>query len=750
MAKRQKRIVLPPQFKEKAPGMQAQSLARDSELRGSSAIDYLQDLFRTWDDARRTEIVPTWTRAWANFNSQPMVDGAINSYDTPVNEPSRGKKAWRSKAFHPLTEQKVMAGVSQLDDVLFRSDMFPYDLAVSPIPDEGLVGQLFDTPPDQVTPELQARMQKERLAKQKLRLMKLKIDDQLAECSAINEGRAVTFFAALYGTAAIEAPVVVRRTRNRYTETGKLKQTTEDAPAMRALDIWDCWPDPDCDGNVQAGRGFFHRQSMTLADLQSLHHDVFKKTRSGGTESFDFEYIKENFDALLSIIKEKRPSAAPGSEANPTPARAEDRPWMAKVSNTTKQDTHDLFRFAGRMPNDRLVGLIEGVEDDGGYTEVIIHFCEGHVIKASRNPFPLEERPFFLVPFTKVPGSCWGRGIPQKIFDYQENINRLIRMYIDNKRLSGNLMTAIDKSKLKNGETLDIYPGRNWEFDHGLGEMDVRKVIQSVALADVTGGVLEAVQMLMEWADQASGIPRILEGSEQAKTNATAYAENQRIIAASKQLGLALKNMDLYGWVPVIRAFYRWNMEFSKLDEIKGEYEVVATGFASFENKNLKKLDLERMMLMSTQNPILAARIKADPLVEDWFETSNLRVDRYLYSEEEAQVKSQQEQQAALEQQQATFNLQAAMEERKHAAEMEIVRAKADFAGMTRTQLEQMRAEAKLISDRMKIEAQKLIKSAELELGVRKLEREGERGKVTVERPGKPAGAGGRGKGGPQ
>jgi hypothetical protein len=733
------KISLPPMFQGENPEEQR----NEGSCPGRDLCSYLSDMFKAWDDHRRVDIVPVWTLAWNNFNSVPTSDGAITSTDM-LTQVNRGKKAWRSRSFHPLTEQKVMAGTSQIDDVLFRSDSFPYDFSTSPITDTGMPGITFDSGDEGATPEMQEKLAMEKETKAKMRRMKLKVDDQLAESKAIDHGRAAVFFATLYGTAVMEAPVVVRRTRN-FWKNGKLKQKVEDVPEIRALDVWDIWPDPNCDGDVQKGRGVFHRQTLSLADLQALYRLVFPKRSeqgvSAGEEDFQYEYIQENFKALLNMAREKGRKASDGG--SPMTERAEDRPWLSRVSASAAypKDNYDLFKFSGIVPNEYLVGLVEGVKDDGEYSEVIVHFCRGLAIKVSLNTFPMQRRPYYIIPFTKIPGSPWGRGVGQKLFDYQENINRLVRMYIDNKRLSGNLMTAIDKSKLKKGETLEIYPGRNWEFEQGFGDGDVRKLIQSVALADVTGGVLEAIQMMMDWADQASGIPRILEGGNDAKTNATAYAENQRIIAASKQLGLVLKNFDLYGWVPIVEALYNWNMEFSEDKDIKGDFAVVATGFASFENKNMKKLDLERMLIMSQQNPILGARIKAAPLLEDWFQTSGLKVDRYLYSENEASVRDQQQQQEMLQQQQALMQLQQAQVDREHAAELELTRAKAEFSGQVRVQLEQMKNEIKMATDRMKTDSQKLIAAAKMEVDLKK--QEGAREKTNGNQGRKPGAFGG-------
>jgi len=612
---------LPPQFQKPAPG----KLASMPDTKGHSLYSYLSDMKRRWADSKRAEIIPTLEKCWRNFNSLPETD------DTP--QTSRGKKPWRSDAFHPLTEQKVMAGVSQMDDVLFREGKFPYAYKTSPITDAGLDTITFDRKENEpLTEEEQKIANMGRIAKRKMRLMKRVTDDQFAECSAVEEARSMLFSAALYGTAAVESPIVVQRTRNKW-DGDKLTTEKEDAASFKALDIWLCWPDPDCGGDVQKGRGFFTQTDYMLQDILSLRDQVFEEIES---EDPEFDYIKDNFDALILSLQGKTESnqqQPEGSNADKT--YVEDRPWL-KGNRGDMEGVFPWIKFAGSVPNRFLRGIIEGVTDDGKYSEIIAEYCNGYLVKAALNPFPKQRRPFHLVPLTKIPGSCWGRGVAQKIFDHQENINRLIRQYIDNKRLSGNLMTAIDRDKLKEGEGLEIYPGRNWEFDQGYGDTDVRKLIQQVSLQDVTEGVLEAIQMFMMWADAASGIPRILEGSA-SESGATAYAENQRIIAASKQLGLMLKNLDTFGWVPIAESFYDWNMEFGEDDRIKGEFQVIATGFSSFENKNMKKLDLERMMLMAQQNPLLGNRIKAAPLLEDWFQTSSLDTDRYLLTEIEAQ-----------------------------------------------------------------------------------------------------------------
>jgi len=581
-----------------------------------------------------------------NFN------GEFDENNTETQNSS--SKSWRSKAFYPLTEQKIMGAQAQLQDILFKGGEFPFDMKTSPIPDMGIDEpqpepalppstdeQGFSVNVGPVDPALQKKAMDSAELQKRMKRMKKYVSDQLTEADASSVGLAGIFQGALYGAAFFESPKIIRKKRHFWKQKGDAftkVEKYEDRPTVVNLDAWDCWPDPECEGHVEKGLGFFHRENMSLSDLQDLHAQVFPKKDiddgDANTETYDYEYHKRGFDSLLK-------KAANG--ATPGPGTDQDKPTEAsKTGHIAK--LFEKFTFAGSVQNRFLRGLIKDLEgSDDMHTEAIVIFCNGEVIKAVANPFPGERRPYHMVPWTKIPGSCWGRGVAQKIFDPQKNVNRLTRMYIDNKRLSGNLMTAIDKSKLKRGENLEIYPGRNWEFDGGYSENDVSKLLQPIFFPDVTRGVLEAIATMVEWADQSSGIPRILEG-QQGGDASTAFAENQRIMAASKQLGLVLKNFDMHAWVPIIESFYDWNMEFLKDPAVKGDYAIVATGFATFENRNIRKLDLERLLILSQQNPAVGSRVKPEPVVEDWARAGNIDPEKYLYTEDEMVARQAQKQ----------------------------------------------------------------------------------------------------------
>ena len=683
---------------------------------GTKLIGHLTTQLGEWQHHRKTTVEPIWDRAYKNFNGE--------FDDNWQDSRSKANKEWRSKAFYPLTEQKVTAAEAQLQDILFKGGHFPYDIKNSPLADDPQLAALLEQAADPNVPQVPGQLQQGEIQQKamsqkeldaRIKNMKKRIDDQIAECDAASVGLISIFDGALYGTAFLESPKIIRRKRfhwktNKKGNSFTKKVVYEDVPTVVNLNPWDCWPDPECGGMVENGLGFYHREHMSLAGIQDLFNQVFPPqeitSSSANSEDYDYDYRRDEFSALLTELAEK---------GNPKHGyQNEDGPDNTKDSGV-KTKLHQVFRFSGVVPNKFLRPYIEDlVGDDNMHSEVIVVFCGRHVLKCVLNPFPAQRRPYHMVPWTKVPGSAFGRGVAQKIFDAQKNVNRLMRMYIDNKRLSGNLMTAIDKSKLKKGEGLEVYPGRNWVFDGGFSESDVSKFLQPIFFPDVTAGVLEAIGTMVQWADQSSGVPRILEG-QPGTDSSTAYAENQRITAASKQLGLVLKNYDMHAWVPIIESFYDWNMEFLKDPNVKGDFKIIATGFSTFENRQLKKLDLERLLMMSQQLPALQVKVKSDPIVEDWAIAGNIDPERYLLSEMEVAAKMQTQQQDQLAIQEQMMNLEAAKQQMEHQMEIELKNVEGQMSAQTRMALAQINSQTKMASDQIKAETQRLLKLADIE-----------------------------------
>ena len=667
----------------------------------------LSALLSEWQDHRKIAIEDKWETAYNNFKGE---------FDDAEHKGANASSPWRSKAFYPLTEQKVTAAQAQLQDVLFKGGKFPYDIKGSPIPDDPAIladankvvhgGQML-TRGREVE---QKAMAKEELD-QRVKNMRKRMDDQFAECDAASIGLTSLYEGALYGTAFLESPRITRKKRYKWnaTKNGDYSKTEayEDVPTVVNLNPWDCWPDPECGGKVSDGIGFFHRERMSAPAINDLFELVFPskdiEMKDADSEEYEYEYNKDQFEALLTDIGESDTGRLKTPVDNDGPNAAADTGHANKI--------YEVFNFAGAIQNKFLKEFIKGIKGkDNAFSEVIVVMCNARIIKCVLNPFPGKRRPYHMVPWTSIPGSAYGRGVAEKIFDAQKNVNRLMRMYIDNKRLSGNLMTAIDRSKLKRGCDLAVHPGKNWEFEGSFQDADVRRLLHPIIFPDVTGGVLEAIGTMVSWADQSSGVPKILEG-QPGQDSSTAYAENQRISAATKQLGLVLKNYDMYAWVPIVESFYDWNMQYLKDNSVKGDFSVIATGFSTFENKHLRKLDLERFLMLSQQLPALQMKVKSDPIVEDWALAANLDPERYLLTEVQVADKMDKQQKDQLATHQAMMQMEQQKANMEHQFEIELKRVEQEMSGQIRMALAQLTAQTKQMSE----ETKRLTKLADIE-----------------------------------
>jgi len=630
--------------------------------------DTLLKRLKDWQESRQRRVEDIWRVALQNFRGvfDPRPEQATDGHD------------WRSDSFYPLTEVKVMAGVSHVIDTLFggRGTAFPYDIQPTPIPDSPINEMM-----EQMGFSIEARVNG----------MRKLIDDQLVEGKAHNALQDAVFTSALYGTACIQSPMIRRVSRNRWEISNEMEMAGEDqqreaefsqvrfrevSPSIKNIDIWDIFPDPESDGSGTSGAGIFHRQYMSLSELRGLMDMRWPDSPDGreGAPMYDAEAIQSIIDMRANDKAER--------DVNIYGQSHPDRDDLENPLGII-----EVFTYSGVLTRADLgehVAQFQGGDEIGDHEpiEMIVVMSEGRVLQAFENFYPGQRRPYHLIPWERIAGTPWGRGIAEKLFDVQDSINSLFHSYLDNKKISVNNMFAIDESKLEKDCTLDIYPAKNWRFKKGTV---IRDAFQSITIPDVTSGALEGIARMLEWADQASGIPRILEGQPGVRSQ-TAFAENQRIQAATKQMALVLKNIDRFGIVPAIEALYDWNMEFADDSNIKGDFAIEATGFSSFENKTVKLAHIQEFIINAQQNPDLARRVNFGRLYEDWARLQGVDPDRYLVPEEELAEKAQAEQEQA-----------EAMKEEA----LEQLAAETEIETQGKIAIEQAKAEAKLAAERI-------------------------------------------------
>ncbi|MEG2005766.1 MAG: hypothetical protein RR014_07005, partial [Bilophila sp.] len=103
-----------------------------------------------------------------------------------------------------------------------------------------------------------------------------------------------------------------------------------------------------------------------------------------------------------------------------------------------------------------------------------------------------------------------------------------------------------------------------------------------------------------------------------------------------------VKDFDDTVTAPFIRAMYRWNMMWNQREDIKGDYEVSATGSQSLIAKEVRAQQIPGVMAM-LQNPEFSTYIKQSELVKVSLEQTDLPSERLLRTDDEAKEYQQQQ-----------------------------------------------------------------------------------------------------------
>ena len=103
-----------------------------------------------------------------------------------------------------------------------------------------------------------------------------------------------------------------------------------------------------------------------------------------------------------------------------------------------------------------------GDEEDGSYyVEAVVVIANGGVLlKASKNPYMMEDRPVVAFPWDVVPSRFWGRGVCEKGYNSQKALDTELRARIDALALTIHPMMAMDASRMPRGAKPSIQPGK--------------------------------------------------------------------------------------------------------------------------------------------------------------------------------------------------------------------------------------------------------------------------------------------------
>jgi len=608
---------------------------------------YIETLNNEWIERRKKVLEPRWNR---NLNIMNGIDASSKEFKKDEGGQVKGKE-WRSDIVINITRPKIFSVYAMLLDILMPNGeiSFALDLADADLDDlpPGM-RKLQEDARDRMKKEIKKQL-KQRKADQHLMKRLLSILMYAISWSKYNLDEVLeTGFREINQAPPGTFPVDGQSENVRFEPY----RNQVDVPGNEYRSVWSIYWDMETElGKLNTGKGVFERDMICLYDLR------MKMGQPG--------YIDA---AILKVIEE---AGEAGSEPEDSDSL---KPGLREIENRKKAiDSREQWIRVPRMLADRFeqeelpdiikgqepyVGTVYDEEETGDDVFILAETADGKIIKYIRRPDG--DLPYKLnvweenIDQSDDPGTCPVDNLAQIQFLY----TGLARLFLDNKRLSANVILGIMRDKLQDPSQVDggIYPGLLIDF--GENVEDVRRALQQVIVEDVGETLMSGFGMADRWQDLVSMLPGRLQGlySSKDKEN-TAYEVSQMMENSGKYIGQGVRNIDEYDTEPGITDIYEYNMLDPEFDpKAKGNFKCISGGFTSYKNKVLTAQQIEKILMLLLSSETLSNEAKIREHLEILYKNVGLDDKKFLKTDEEKKAEAEQRAQMEAQARQQAFD----------------------------------------------------------------------------------------------
>lgn len=309
-------------------------------------------------------------------------------------------------------------------------------------------------------------------------------------------------------------------------------------------------------------------------------------------------------------------------------------------------------------------GFLEGQVPDTDRDYMVTAWVIGrYTIKVQINPNPRQRHPYYITSYEKVPSSLYGRGVPFIVEDVQDVANACFRSLVNNMSISSGPQVSINEDRLSPATNPDtMYPWKRWRFlTDPMQTNAAEKPIDFFQPQSNATELLGVYQKMMDIADEVSGIPRYITGSEKVGGAAsTASGLSMLMNNASKVMQQVASNVDKDIMQPLLQQLYDMILLTDGSGVLKGDENIVVKGVTvamQKEQDRMRKLEF----LQITGNPIdmqiigIEGRAK---VLKDISDDLGMHGESIVPSAAELEAKRQAEQQQQMLMQQAAAQAQ--------------------------------------------------------------------------------------------
>ncbi len=576
-----------------------------------------------------------------------------------------------------LTNTKCRAGSAWVREIVLPTGERPWGISPTPVPElpdsikqsvvakaiqqaqEAMV-QMSEETGETMTPQefrslaseigdktrTEAERQMKKLAEIRAKRMERVIADRLAEGGwehAMDEfvEDFVTFPAAI-----MKGPIYRRLKRLEWSKGWKPKTTEGPVQTWERVSPFDIYPAigaKDCQsGNFIERIRFFRPELYALKGLPDYRDDEIEKAL--------LDYTNGHLEGWLWTEAERN--------------RLEQESMYLW---TSPPGVIDALSYWGSVPGWKLIGWgvrgWEALERDKDY-EINAVLIGKYVIYAVINPHPLGRRPYHKASYETIPGSFWGRSVPDLCETHQKMCNAIARSLADNLGAASGPMMWVHSDMLADGEqTMEIVPWKIFQLKSNPNTGSANPGIGFFQPSDNSAALMNTYEQWEMRADDATGIPRYAYGNQDVHGAAdTATGLTMLMNNAAKGLRRAISGIDMDVIGPSIQEAFFNEMLYNPDESIKGDCAVVPRGAAAILIKESAQNRRIQFLSLTAENPMLAQIVGQKgiaSLARELAASMELPVDDIVPDDDELAKRAQQEAQAQQEQMQQQLQMQA-------------------------------------------------------------------------------------------
>lgn len=559
-----------------------------------------------------------------------------------------------SRAFVQITRPKVVTALATIAPIILP----PGDkcFTVDPTPNPYMPKLAHDL----ITKGMaQDEIRKEILkqAHERAEAMENRVDDGLAETGFSSKFLRFGLDMCLYGTGIMMGPFakpvekkhydkqsiwqkVKSLLTGAYDKLAKMGLEEEWSPELEVISPFDFYPDPAA-RTVEECESVIVRKVMGKSDVRKL------RKREG--------FNKNEIDEAL--------------KATPNGNWIMEGSWEGVINSTNSQ-------YQMNSPSDRYVVLVRWgwlsgedlrragmkIDDDQVEEQVMVQtwVIGNHVIALLVSDLHKDRIPVYAAPYSLVPHSIWGAGLPEMMRDSQSAVNAYERMKLDNAAICGGPQFIVDIGRIVPGETLNVRPRKVWRVKEQESGATTKPI--EIMMPECHVGEYQASQdRAMALADEQTCIPRLLMGfGGEGVHNRTEGGASLQFNSALTPMKSVVFNIENHLIIPMVKAMCNFYLEFSKDETIKGDHTIIARGVQGLMAREAISQKIATVLQYVGQQQKWAEQIDLDAVFDLMMRDSGLTDQNIVLPQEVVSQRRQQEaqQQAQIQTQQAAAQAQ--------------------------------------------------------------------------------------------